>query len=521
MSVLLRCGGGERKGKRERKDEEAQRAERMRGPQRPPVGGARTAAIAGKNAHRPLSPDPGQEPYGAGALLWRVAEEKIRPSATVILWRKAPSLEVYLVERSANTRFFPSYHAFPGGVLDAADGDGDGGRAKAALRELHEETGVRIAPEALVPAGKLLTPPFAPTRYDTSFFVAELPAGVEPRVDGQELVSGRWWRAEDALFQFDQSAMPVPPPTLAYLRLIREHGDAVKAAEAARATDGLPHHERFNIEIHPGVYVLPLRARTLPPATTTNCYLLDSDPIIVIDPGSPYEPEHVPLFHTLDGMLRRDEREILVLLTHHHADHTGAVEAVQRRYGVRVLASAETRDALPDHFVDGIVAEGHVFDVGEWAGKPWRLEVLHTPGHTEGHLAFRDQRWGAIFAGDLVSGVSTILVDPGEGDMARYLRSLERCGAMDPKLVLPAHGPALPRDAFARTLAHRRMREGKVLAALDGTPRSVASLVPTVYDDTPPEAWPLAARNLESHLVLLEEQGLAAREGDGWKDPKR
>lgn len=443
----------------------------------------------------------------------------IRPSATVILWRRAPALEVYLVERSLTTRFFPGYHAFPGGVLDPADGEGPEGRRRAAVRELEEETSVRLAPDALEPAGQLLTPPFGPTRYDTTFFVAELPKGTVPKVDGQELVSARWWRPEEALRRWSDEALPIPPPTLAYLRLLAQHDDASKAATAARESDGRPHHERFHIEIHPGVHVLPLRAPTLPPATTTNTYLLDSDPILLIDPGTPHEDELTPLFHTLDEMLKRDAREILVLLTHHHADHIGAVQAVQQRYGVRVLASAETRDALPEHFVDGIVAEGHVFDVGMWAGKPWRVDVLHTPGHTPGHLAFRDMRWGAIFAGDLVSGVSTILIPPGEGRMGDYLRSLERCSALEPRLVLPAHGPALPRDAFAGTLAHRKMREAKILAALTREPQTVEQIVPVVYADTPQAAWGLAAGNVESHLLDLQEHGRVAKDASGWRKP--
>lgn len=445
-----------------------------------------------------------------------MAEEKIRPSATVILWRKAPTLEVFLVERSRETRFFPGYHAFPGGVLEAADGDGPRARRAAAVREVQEETGIVLTPDVLLPAGRLVTPPFGPTRYDTSFFFAELSMNAAPQVDGKELVSGRWWRPEEALFAFEQNATPIPPPTLAYLHLMREHGDAAKAADKGRESDGKPHHERFRIEIHPGVYVLPLRAPTLAPATTQNCYLIDSDPILLIDPGSPHPEEHVALFHTLDTMLVEGPgREILVLLTHEHSDHVSAVEAVQQRYGVRVLASQATRDVLGPHFVDGVIAEGHVFNVGEWADKPWRVEVLHTPGHTSGHLAFRDMRFGAIFSGDLVSGVSTILVDPEEGRMSDYMRSLERCSALEPKLVLPGHGPALPRDAFGETLAHRRMREARVLHALRAEARALVEMVPEVYSDTPPAAWPLAERNLLSHLLHLEEQGLAERGDDG------
>ncbi len=443
------------------------------------------------------------------------AVERIRPSATVILVRHHPDLQVYLVERGQRTRFFPGYHAFPGGTLDPADGQGEDARRRAAVREVEEEVRIALRPEDLVEAGRLLTPPFGPLRYDTSFFVAELPKGAEPQVDGEELVSGAWWRPAEALARFEHHAMPIPPPTLAYLHLLATHGDARKAAEAARATDGKPHHERFRIELHPGVYALPLRTPTLPPATTTNCYLLDGDPIVVVDPGSADPAENVALTHTLDGMTR-DGRQGVVLLTHHHHDHTGGAALLKERYGFRVIAHAATRDALPEGLVDEVVEDGEEMDLGVWGPRPWTVEVLHTPGHTPGHVALRDARWGAILAGDLVSGVSTILVDPDEGDMGQYLASLARCAALAPPLVLPAHGPVMPGRAFAQTLEHRRMREAKALAALRAEPRAVAEMVPEVYDDTPREAWPLAERSLESILHWLAREGKAQRAGQGW-----
>lgn len=468
-------------------------------------------------------------PRGAAAV------ERIRPSATVVLVRHAdrsdasaapnrsggfgsgsPDLQVYLVERGQRTRFFPGYHAFPGGTLDPADGQDEGARRRAAVREVEEEVRLRLDPDQLVEAGRLVTPPFGPLRYDTSFFMAELPADAEPQVDGEELVSGAWWRPAAALARFETQAMPIPPPTLAYLRLLASYGDWRKAAEAARATDGRPHHERFRIELHPGIYALPLRTPTLPPATTTNCYLLDGDPIVVVDPGSDDPQENVALTHTLDAMTR-DGRQGIVLLTHHHHDHTGGVALLKERYGFRVVAHERTRDALPEGMVDEVVADGEEMDLGAWGPRRWTVEALHTPGHTAGHVALRDSRWGAILAGDLVSGVSTILVDPDEGDMGQYLSSLARCAALAPSLVLPAHGPAMPGGAFAKTLEHRRMREAKAFAALRDAPRTIQDMLPEVYDDTPQDAWPLAERSLESILEWLAREGKARREGDGWR----
>lgn len=436
--------------------------------------------------------------------------ERIRTSAVAILWRKAPHLEVFLVERSQRTRFFPGYHAFPGGVLDEGED-----RAAAAVRELEEETGVRVQPDALVQAATLLTPPFGPLRYDTTFFMAQLPAGAEAKVEGEENVSGAWWTPEAALARWEADAFPIPPPTLAFLRLLATTGDPVKAAGVSRATDARPHHERFRIEMHPGVFVLPLRAPTLPPATTQNCYILDGDPILVVDPGTPSEDERAALYHTLDGM--RNGRDIVVVLTHHHADHVASASALKGRYQATVVAHAETQDRVPKRLVDEAIEDDHVFDLGDWQRRPWRVLALHTPGHAPGHLALRDERWGAIFAGDLVSGVSTILIDPQEGDMAQYLASLTRCAGERPPLVLPGHGPALPGNAFAKALEHRLMRERRILEALRGGARTIDALLPLVYDDTPKEAWPLAARSMESALLMLERLGRVVREGPAWR----
>ena len=126
-----------------------------------------------------------------------------RQAATVVLVREDGL--VYWVKRARKTSFLAGFHVFPGGVVDAEDPS----VAAVAVRELREETDVTLAPEALVPAGRFLTPPFAPIALDTHVFLARAPRGSNPHVtDGPELESGEWiapaaalsrWRADDVI----------------------------------------------------------------------------------------------------------------------------------------------------------------------------------------------------------------------------------------------------------------------------------------------------------------------------------
>ncbi|MGN6104164.1 MAG: MBL fold metallo-hydrolase [Kofleriaceae bacterium] len=266
------------------------------------------------------------------------------------------------------------------------------------------------------------------------------------------------------------------------------------------------------ISVAPGIRVVALRTPTLPPAAHTNVYLVgpEAGPVAVVDPGSPYADQQA----VLDQILTQLPIE-LVLLTHHHGDHVGGAAALAARWGVPIAAHPATARRLA-----GIVDVTRELADGERIAG---ATAVHTPGHAEGHLCF--ELGAATIAGDMVAGIGTILVDPDEGDMALYLDSLERLLARPPAMLLPAHGPAIADGPgkLREYLAHRRMREARVVAALasgtsgspsDGAPLELGALVPRVYGDTPPALWPLAERSLLAHLRKLEHEG-RVREHDG------
>ena len=110
-------------------------------------------------------------------------------------------------------------------------------------------------------------------------------------------------------------------------------------------------------------------------------------------------------------------------------------------------------------------------------------------------------------------GRGTSVIDPPEGDVADYVRSLERMAALHPEVIYPGHGPTV-RPAVPKLqeyLEHRRQRERQVIHALENGPLTPEEIVPGIYGDHPVELYPAAARSVLAHLLKLEREGVVAR----------
>ncbi len=235
----------------------------------------------------------------------------------------------------------------------------------------------------------------------------------------------------------------------------------------------------------------------------------------MIDPASPYPDEQAALDQALDDLERDGHPVIELILTHHHLDHVSGARHLAERRSLPVAAHPSTAAKLAGQ----LTVTRSIEDGDRVALEPAPLTALWTPGHAPGHLCFFEPAAGAIIAGDMVASTGTIVIDPYDsGDMAEYLSSLEQLRALEPRWLLPAHGPPIsdPRAKLDFYLTHRREREARVMAALSSTPRSVAELVPPAYPDVPVELHLLAARSLLAHLVKLEQEGRARRTGDLW-----
>ena len=240
----------------------------------------------------------------------------------------------------------------------------------------------------------------------------------------------------------------------------------------------------------------------------TNTYLVDSpDGAVVLDPGPADHPEHV------DAILRATDGKVaLILVSHHHHDHIGAVGALKAATGAPTAGFRE--NVVPE-----FMPEIKIDDRGRIAG----MTALHTPGHAPDHLCFTfksSDGSDVLFSADHVMSWSSTVVSPPSGDMCAYFASLDKLLGRDDAVYLPGHGPPLPkpRNLVRELLAHRQARERAIADALAGGQRAdTYTLMNALYSQVDPRLRRAAERNVLAHLLKLQAEGRVAREGELWR----
>lgn len=484
---------------------------------------------------------------------------KNRISSSIILTRATEQGSlVYLVKRSPKLRFFGGYWAFPGGNIDPIDYHDENDSVELALkrcaiRELLEELDLLSATlgreishqekahykglienepakwQKLIAGAegniesvcKFITPPFVPVRYETEFMHIEVPEYETPVIDNQELIDGKFMPAQDAVDAWEKGEMEIAPPVLLLLRLLATHDASTFKTAARETTEGFARGALHPVFFSPGIFMASLRTATLPPATTTNTYIVGTQELYIVDPATTEASEQQRLFDKMDELIAEGKIFKGILLTHHHADHVGAVEATSQRYQLPVRAHPLCFERITGRFYKKEeLNNGDTLALGTApSGKTgWELKVIHTPGHAVDHLCFFENAYNALIAGDMLSTVSTIVIDPPEGHMRTYLDNLEKLLSYPIKTLHPSHGPG-HRDGQAlikHYLKHRKERENEIIANLCDEPRQVEELLPVVYNDVPEAAFPIASRSLLAGLIKLEEDGIVSHKELGW-----
>lgn len=488
------------------------------------------------------------------------AAAKPRDSSAVILFRRAVGgVELFWVKREKNLTFAGGFYAFPGGKLDAADHnipvEGmsglDGALKAAAARELFEEAGVLAAHGAeklsreqlrelrkallekklgfrellekhqltikgsdFKEAGRWVTPPFLPVRFDTRFYLVEAPKGSDAEHWPGELSEAAWISPKAALERWEDGSALLHPPNLHALQTMADFTTVEAALPRLQNPPHVPNYIASRIEFQRGFRIFPLETDTLPPAQHTNAYVLGNGELLIVDPGATAVRQYARLLALVAGLKAEGKRVKAVFLTHHHHDHVAAAGAVAERLNAPIWCHERTADRLGNLRVERLLKDGEEIVL---AGLPtMTFQVLHTPGHARGHLCLVDKKSRSAIVGDMVSSLSTIVIDPPEGDMSDYLTQLARLRDLPVSAIYPSHGMVIPDGVSKLTeyIRHREIRERQVLDAVSKTGSTLQEIVPKAYADTPEFLHPIAERSAQASLIKLVRDGKIRREHD-------
>lgn len=230
----------------------------------------------------------------------------------------------------------------------------------------------------------------------------------------------------------------------------------------------------------------------------TNTWILDDGDgsVVVIDPG-PVDSKHARAILETVG----PRTLIAVMVTHTHSDHAPLANPIARDMGVPAVGYA----AGPSFQPDIRLLEGARFEVGDLG-----LQVIHTPGHSDDHLCFRAH--DVLFTGDHIMGGSSVMVE----QMGPYLRSLEKLRGTGLERLHPGHGDEMgdPDAVIDWYLAHRLQRHQQIYEAIDSGAGTIPEIVEIVYADVDSSLHPLAARSVQAHVTLLQDEERIALRDD-------
>ncbi|MGZ8632996.1 MAG: MBL fold metallo-hydrolase [Solirubrobacteraceae bacterium] len=297
-----------------------------------------------------------------------------------------------------------------------------------------------------------------------------------------------------------------------------------------------------------------------------NCYLVEDDPLTLVDTGPNSATSLTALEAALAAYGRRVEDLERIVITHQHIDHIGLVAILADRSGAEVCAldalapwlarysevmeaddafaeAIMLRHGIPEDVVFALRAVTRSFRAWggsctvttpladgvllPFAGRAWR--VHHRPGHSPSDTVFHDEASGELIGGDhLIKHISSNPLisrplaggDPGDRPKAlvAYLASLRATRAMELRVVLPGHGEPVEdhRALIAERFDMHDRRARKLHGLVVERPRTAHELAQELWGNVAVTQAYLTLSEVLGHVDLLLDDGrVVQEEADG------
>ena len=295
-------------------------------------------------------------------------------------------------------------------------------------------------------------------------------------------------------------------------------------------------------EITPHVTSLHVDLKWFPQPYPPNVFLIKEGGVAaLIDSGFSDDDSYNTRIKFLEA--HSDATIKYIVLTHHHYDHSSGAHRLRDATGAQIVVHKDEESLLlnPDNetgdmeipeeqkefreqakkwrleaakaIPDIRVEDGHVLEIGAL-----HLKLVHTPGHTAGHLCMLIPEEKLLFAGDNVLGVGTAAIaPPPHGDMGQYIASLKKMQTLEAELLAPGHGPLVkePNRKIQELIDHRQQREDQILRLMADGRDDVKSLVKAIYPELDKRLLMMATGQVLSHLHKLQGEGKLRLEGKG------
>ena len=265
------------------------------------------------------------------------------------------------------------------------------------------------------------------------------------------------------------------------------------------------------MEITTGVHLIPVDAYAVFGIYAPNIYGVIGEKMVLIDTGYNDDILAGAILNYLNNVVKSELTHIMI--THPHPDHIGGCQHIRAMTGAKVVVHSGSQKQAENLGLeaDMLVEDGETVDID---GN--KIEIIHTPGHTRGNICLFLRNKGILFTGDHILGIGTTVIDTTDGDMAQYIKSLEKLQDYDIGLICPGHGPLIrePTRKIKELVDHRLEREKQILLCLSRGKENVKDMIAEIYPELDSRLEGLANMQILAHLKKLINEGKVQETGE-------